>query len=141
MARNKKARKAGKRVTAWFPCENEQSWDKLAPHADVLHTVSVFGNTPSQDFFRRCAERHVGTLKLVGGEATAFDTKAHARATIEQYVRDCAETGFGGIDLDFEHVDAAYRRRYSEFMRALSDELHAIGARLSICVFAIDPDM
>ena len=128
-------------VSAWFPYEDERSWETLAPHADVLGSISVFGKDTCAEFMKECRRRRVLALKLVGGKADAFDTREHATATVVGYVRDCREIGYDGIDLDFEHVDFSYRARYSDFVRALSDELHALDKRLSICVFAIDPDM
>jgi spore germination protein YaaH len=128
-------------VSAWFPYEDGGSWARLAPRANVIGSISIFGKEPDRQFMDACEAAGIGTLKLVGGNADAFDTRAHASATIAEYVRLCKETGYGGIDLDFEHIDVSFRRRYSDFMRALSSELHAIGRRLSICIFAIDPDM
>ena len=130
-----------RKVSAWFPATANGSWERLAPRADVLSSVSIFGDSPDPDFFRRCADSDIATRKLVGGDASAFDTDAHARATIEGYLTRCEEDGFGGIDLDFEHIDARYRDRYSAFMRALAEELHARDLRLSICVGAIDLSM
>ena len=132
-------RKGRRHVSAWFPYQDASSWDALAPHADVLGSVSVFGKeAPCRGFFDACHERGIAAIKLVGGKAAAFDTREHAAATVRQYVRDCEETGFDGIDLDFEHIDPSYKERYSDFVREVAAELHKRGKRLSICVFAID---
>ena len=121
-------------MSAWFPYRDRESWDDLAPNADVVGSISLFGEAPDPDFMARCRDADIPALKLVGGEAGAFDTPVHARATIEGYLRECERPGYDGIDLDFEHVDAQYRDGYSALMRDLSGELHARGKRMSICV-------
>jgi len=126
--------KTRRRLSPWFRYADARSWERLAPNADVIASVSVFGANPDAAFFERCRQAGIGTLKLVGGQAAAFDTAAHARETIEGYLRDCAEGGYDGINLDFEHIDAAFRDAYSSFMRDLAGELHARGKQLSICV-------
>jgi len=123
-----------RRVSAWFPYSPEQGVAPLQPHIDLIASLSVFRSPPSRDFFDCCRDRGINTLRLVGGEGTAFDTPQRARARVEQYVRDCREVGYGGIDLDFEHFGGEYRERYSAFMRQAAAALHDIGRRLSICV-------
>jgi spore germination protein YaaH len=49
-------------------------------------------------------------------------------------MKECDELRLDGIDLDFEHLEPALQKRYSQFMRDLADRLHAGGRRLSICV-------
>jgi len=124
--------KARKIVSAWFPCD-ERGFDAVAPHADILASLSLFG-TPSAEFMQTCRAHNILTYKLVGGDASAFDTPDRARATVNGYTRDCEQVGYDGIDLDFEHVDASFRDRYSAFVRLAAQELHKRGRRLSICV-------
>jgi len=128
-------------VSAWFPCKDGGKWEDLAPHADVLGSVSTFGDEPAAGFVNTCHEHDILAIKLVGGKATAFDTDAHARDTMEGYLRVCQEAGLDGIDLDFEHVGAEFTDRYTQFVRELSEALHAVDKRLSICVGSLTPPM
>lgn len=126
------------RLFPWFNYQGEDSIWQLKEHADELDGVSVFGETPGREFFAFCAERRLETLKLVGGTGEeAFATAAQARATIDGLLRECTETGYGGVDLDYEHVPPELRGRYAAFMRDLAEELHAAGKRLSICVHGL----
>lgn len=129
--------KSGKvRLFPWFAYEGASSIEKLQPHVDMLDGISVFGEeTPSSDFITYCREQKIDTLKLVGGTGEgAFENIEQSSDTIDGFLRDCTEVGYGGIDLDYEHVPAALRDPYAAFMRDLSKELHAIGKRLSICL-------
>jgi len=121
-------------LTPWFPYQNAGSIKLLRDHADVINGISIFGKTPSPEFFACCRERDIDTLLLVGGKASSFDTPEHARATLDGYLKACTEDGYGGIDLDFEHVTPDYTDAYTVFLRDTAKELHAIGKRLSICV-------
>ncbi len=124
-----------KLVSQWFPYrKNEENIESLSGHAGILGSISVFGDVPSPEFFAFCRERGIETYRLVGGEGTAFDTPEHARATTAEYLRQCEETGYGGIDLDFEHFGGECRDSYAEFMRQSAAALHQAGKRLSICV-------
>jgi len=124
------------RLSPWFHYQDEDSIAQLREHADWLDGISIFGdNTPPPDFFAYCKGEGIGTLKLVGGAgAGAFETPEQSRATIDGFLCDCTETGYGGIDLDYEHVPAHLLENYAAFIRDLSKELHAIGRRLSICL-------
>jgi spore germination protein len=48
-------------------------------------------------------------------------------------IHECEYTGADGVDLDFEQLPPQNRFSYGEFVRRLSDELHARGKMLSIC--------
>src|SRR6185295_6476953 len=63
---------------------------------------------------------------LASGERSA----AH-RADI---VKLAARLGVEGVDLDYENLPAGERDRFSSFVRALADELHARGLALSVTV-------
>jgi len=124
------------RLFPWFAYQNRDSVKQLKEHADELDGISIFGKRmPAAELFACCREYGIDTLKLVGGTGEgAFETPAQARATIDGFLRDCTETGYGGIDLDYEHVPPRLLKPYATFMRDLGRELHAVGKRLSICV-------
>ena len=133
--------KTRRRVSPWFPYRNEGSWQDLAPRADIVDSVSLFGELPDREFLAKCREHGVAVLKLVGGDASAFDTNERARTTVEGYVRECQEPGFDGIDLDFEHIPSELTPRYASFVQRTADELHRMGKRLSICVHGVPLSM
>jgi len=130
------SRQARRLVSAWFACEDTDNIDRLKPHESVVSTIGLFGQPLPQDFAQYLAEKGIGTFLLVSGEASAFDTPAHAKATIDHYLAQCLERGYGGIDLDFEHFGIEYRPAFSSFMRDLSSALHESGRRLSVCAEA-----
>lgn len=123
------------RLFPWFHYRNERSIAQLQAHADVLDGISLFGRSkPSAKLFAFCRDHGIDTLKLVGGTGEAFATPARARATIDDLLRKCTVIGYGGIDLDYEHVPPELRDAYAAFIRELSGKLHDAGKRLSICV-------
>jgi len=52
---------------------------------------------------------------------------------VENIIADCEKTGADGVDLDFEQLPPRERFAYADFVRSLSDALHARGRMLSIC--------
>ncbi len=127
------------KLTPWFQYQDEGSLAALLEHADALGGISMFGEDPAPAFFAACRAHEIETLLLVGGSAEAFDTPAHARATIDRFLTLCETVGYGGIDLDYEHIPPEYVGAYADFMRQLSRELRAAGRRMSICVHGLTP--
>jgi len=126
------------RLFPWFHYQDDGSIAQLREHAGDLDGVSIFGKEPSAEFFACCAAEGIDTLKLVGGTGEgAFETPEQARATIDGFLYDCEEVGYGGIDLDYEHVPHSLLTHYAAFMRDLSKELRAIGKRQSICLHGL----
>ncbi len=122
-----------KPIHTWLYYKDARTIDQLKPHADLIASVSLFGE-PTREFVDRCRKLDVQTYRLVSGRPTAFDTPEHARATIDKYLKDCRKLGLDGIDLDYEGLPAKHRRAYAEFIGELSKKLHAEGKQLSICV-------
>ncbi|MFF2911910.1 S-layer homology domain-containing protein [Paenibacillus sp. NPDC057934] len=57
---------------------------------------------------------------------------------ITQLVAMVSKYGLDGLNIDFENVDGADRKYYTEFITLLAEKLHAVGATLSIDV---SPDL
>lgn len=132
------------RLFPWFAYQGRKSLEQLKQHADALDGISIFGEKdPSREFLAFCRKRGIATLKLVAGDASKlgdashFDTPARARATVRRLLRMCAKTGYGGIDLDYEHIPHELNGRYAAFMRELSAGLRDAGRRMSICVHGL----
>lgn len=128
-----KSPKGRRHISPWFRYRDEKSIKELIPHADIIASISIFGK-PTPQFIANCRKLNIETYLLVSGNASAFDTPQHARATIQSYLKQCRGTGLDGIDLDFENLDAALQNRYSAFLKELSRQLHRAGKKLSICV-------
>jgi spore germination protein YaaH len=122
-----------KRVASWLVYEEENGFDRIERNADILASLSVFGNAP-RDFIDRCHRLQIQVYRMVTGDSWAFDTPAHAQAAVQSYLRACSEEGYDGIDLDFENLDAGLQERYSDFLLLVSQSLHRIGKKLSHCV-------
>ncbi|MCP4641534.1 MAG: hypothetical protein GY851_13915 [bacterium] len=122
-----------KRLSPWFIYQNEASIEQLKPAADLIASISVCGEAPAA-FVAQCQALGMDVYKLVGGKPEAFDTHAHRKATIQQYIGLCQEQGYDGIDVDFEGLDASLCDAYSALLRDAKRELHAIDKKLSICV-------
>jgi len=124
------AQKGRRRIDTWLVLDEEKGFARIEQNADILNSLSVFGK-PSKEFVDRCHLLHIEVYQGVSGTASAIDTAAHRRATINKYVQACLVLGYDGIDLDFEHLDPSLQGTYSEFLRQTSSAVHAIGKKLS----------
>jgi spore germination protein YaaH len=122
-----------KRVATWLVYDEEKGFDRIERNADILASLSVFGDPP-REFIDRCHKLEIRVYRAVTGDASAFDTSDHAKATAQEYVRACTQDGYDGIDLDFENLDPAVQEKYSDFLLLLSSGLHRAGKMLSHCV-------
>lgn len=125
--------KGHKRIDTWLVLNKQKGFQKIEQYADILNSLSVVGN-PSKGFIRRCHRLHIEVYHLVSGHASAIDTPAHRRATVDKYVHECQVKDYDGIDLDYEHLDPSLKSDYSKFLREVSTALHGIGKKLSISV-------
>jgi spore germination protein YaaH len=132
-AESARAPKGRKRIDTWLVLEEEKGFERIERYADMLHSLSVFGDA-SKEFIDRCHQLHIEVYQGVSGGASAVDTPAHQQATIEKYVQACKAQGYDGIDLDFEHLDPSLQAAYSEFLRRASSALHRAGKKMSQCV-------
>lgn len=122
-----------KQVATWIVYDKEKNWDRINKNADVITSLSVFGDPP-KEFIDHCHNIDIEVYYAVGGNASSFDTPSHLKATIDEYLKACNEKGYDGIDLDFEHLAPEYQEKYSEFLKAVSFALHKSGKKLSHCV-------
>jgi spore germination protein YaaH len=125
--------KARRQVATWLVYNQERGFDRIQRYADVIDSLSVFGNPP-REFLDRCHSAGIAVYRGVSGNKSAFETAGQARVTLDNYLRFCRSDGYDGIDLDFEHLDPSLQDRYSEFLRQVSGELHRAGKKLSHCV-------
>lgn len=125
--------KGRRQVATWIVYSQEKGFDRIQRYADIIDSLSVFGNPP-REFTDRCHSLGIVVYRAVSGNKSAFETPAQARATLDNYLKYCRDDGYDGIDLDFEHLDPALQDRYSEFLRLVSAELHKEGKKLSHCV-------
>jgi len=125
--------KGRRQVAAWLVYDQEKGFDRISQSADLLTSLSVFGDPP-KDFIERCHRLGIEVYHGVGGDASAFDTPAQTGKTIDGYLQACRDDGYDGIDLDFENLDASLQAKYSGFLRQASAALHKIGKKLSHCV-------
>jgi hypothetical protein len=123
---------ATKPIHTWFHCYGDQSFSDLKKHADVITSISVFGE-PSKAFVTKCRKLGVETYRLVSGPVDNI-APPKREGTIASYLKDCQELGFDGIDLDYEALPRSSRGSYSEFIRDLAAKLRAADKKLSICV-------
>ncbi len=127
------AEKSLKKVATWLVYEEERGFDRIERNADILASLSVFGDPP-RDFIDRCHKLQIQVYRAVTGAAAAFDTPEHAKATVQQCVQACIQDGYDGIDLDFENLDPGLQEKYSDFLLLVSSSLHRAGKKLSHCV-------
>merc|ERR1712216_1009305 len=85
---------------------------------------------------------------LFGGDYTAFESPEAIKATVNSSLAEVLNGGYSGLDLDFEHPEtwgpqfnplnasakAMLRAKYSDYLRAQSEALHAKGLKMSSCV-------
>ena len=126
-------KKGRKQIATWLVFKEEKGFDRIQKHSDILNSLSIFGDPP-REFIDRCHGLQIEVYWGVSGNASAFDTPSHARATIDKYLNACRDKGYDGIDLDFEHLDSGLQDQYSEFLRAVSSSLHGSRKKLSHCV-------
>jgi spore germination protein YaaH len=127
------AEKSLKKVATWLVYEEEKGFDRIERNADILASLSVMGNPP-REFIDRCHKLQIEVYHAVMSAPSAFDTPDRAKATVQEYVKACAEDGFDGIDLDFENLDPGLQDKYSDFLLLVSSSLHRIGKKVSHCV-------
>ncbi len=127
------APKGRKQIATWLVFEEEKGFDRIQRNADILNSLSVFGDPPKA-FIDRCHQLQIDVYWGVSGNVSAFDTPERAQSTVDKYLQACWSNGYDGIDLDFEHLDPALQEKYSEFLRKVSSALHGTGKKLSHCV-------
>ena len=125
--------KVEKGVHGWYVCHDNTSFDELAPYAKMLKSMSVFGK-PSKEFIDQCHTHGIDVYHAVSGTEKNISTDEQMNKVTDGYVNYCIEHNYDGIDLDFEHLDASFQSRYSEFLRMASDKLHKEGKKLNHCV-------
>jgi spore germination protein YaaH len=125
--------KGRKQIATWLVLDEEKGFARIEQNADILNSLSIFGNPP-KEFIDRCHRLQIELYQGVSGNASAFDTPAHVGVSLDKYLQACQVQGYDGIDLDFEHLDPTLQDMYSAFLRQASAALHGIGKKLSHCV-------
>ena len=127
------AHKGRKQIATWLVFEEEKGFDRIQRNADILNSLSVFGDPP-KEFIDRCHQLQIEVYWGVSGNASAFGSRAQVQSTLDKYLQACLSNGYDGIDLDFENLAPALQDKYSEFLRKASSALHGAGKKLSHCV-------
>jgi spore germination protein YaaH len=122
-----------KPIATWLVLDQEKGMERIRENADLLASLSVFGEPP-REFIDQCHALGIEVYKGVSGNASAFDQPARAEATVKQYLDACRLQGYDGIDLDFENFDQAFQDQYSSFLRKVSSAIHQVKKKLSHCV-------
>lgn len=68
--------------------------------------------------------------------STAANREAHANNIVQLVLNQ----GYDGIDIDYERVPATSRANFTAFITTLSQKLHAMNKKLSVCVYAKTSD-
>lgn len=88
----------------------------------------------------RFQDMGVSTLNDYSGGPDIWQALAKSpdaiQALVQNIVAECEETGADGADIDFEHLPPRQRFAFADFLRQLSEALHARGMMLSICTNA-----
>jgi len=133
LTRASRPSKARRAVDTWLVYDEEKSMERIRRLADILTSVSVFGDPP-KSFIDECHSLKIEVYRGVSGNQSAFDTQVRSQATIDEYLRQCRESGYDGIDLDFEHLDPKVQPAYSDFLRHASKALKGMNRKMSHCV-------
>jgi len=127
------AQKAEKKISPWYIYNKNSSFEDLAPYKEMIGSISIFGNPP-KTFIDACHQHGIEVYHAVGGNEETINTPAKIKEVAEQYLNDCLENGYDGIDLDFEHLDPKIQPQYSNFLQEVSKKLHGARKKLSHCV-------
>lgn len=128
LAGNKK-----KNVSPWFLYEKGATFEHLKKNADVLSSVSIFGNPP-KEFIDECHKNKIEVYHAVGGNEKSIDSKEKITKLAKEYVDDCLLNGYDGVDLDFENLNPDLQNTYSAFLKEASKALRKAGKKMSHCV-------
>jgi spore germination protein len=141
-------------VTIWAPSVTIVEQRTLTDNADVIKEVnfswyqleadgSIAGSVQSREGV--AAARAAGLRIVPSIQNGGFDRARVARLIhdpaqrsrhVAEILRLVQENGFGGIDIDYESLNAEDRDDFSVFIEELAGALHAQGKRLSIAVHA-----
>jgi spore germination protein YaaH len=122
-------------VSVWYEYRQGGSVAELKPMADILASISVYGDVPPAAFVDQCHAAGIKVYRLMPGAGGCFDTPAHRDASVAEYVRLCREVGFDGIELDFQALGSEWRERFNGFLAAASQALHREGWAFATTVF------
>lgn len=121
-----------KQLHPWMICNEQSSFSEVEPVKDMIGSLSIFGN-PTAEFLDECHKNGIEVYHAVGGNEASINTPEKVDSLIATYLEKC-ESGFDGIDLDFEHLDPDVQNTYSAFLRKASQQLHNAGKKMSHCV-------
>jgi spore germination protein YaaH len=113
----------------------------MCPHPDPDGSLSdTWPAAERKELARTFRQLGVSTLNDYSGGAEIWVELSKSpktiRALVGNIVAECEETGADGADIDFEHLPPQQRFAFADFIRQLSDALHARGMMLSICTNA-----
>jgi spore germination protein YaaH len=98
-----------------------------------------------RDLASRMRDMGISVLNDYGGSwkeagAAVARSPRGIQDVVQRMVEECDAVGADGVDIDFEHWPAEGRFVFTEFIRQLSEALHARNKMLSICVYALSAE-
>ncbi len=147
--------KSRRLVSAWVLQEHaEHALEVVTEFQDIFdqvifmcHHAQADGSLPTEwparerkELTERCRELGVSVLNDYSGLRETWAELSKSPAAIEaligNMVVECEDTGADGVDIDFEHLAPQERFAFADFIRKLSEALHAGNKMLSICTGA-----
>jgi spore germination protein YaaH len=141
-------------ISVWYPSADTGGLDSIRAHAVQIDVINPFWYAPRPDGTIRPAEDEAADLlaewradgmKIVAtiannGDWSMIATSELRAFHVQQIVQLADEMNYDGIDIDYEGFSLASRDAFSEFIEALSAELHAHGKLLIVAVHAKTSD-
>jgi hypothetical protein len=116
----------------------EPDFSRIEPYKDMIHALSLASNQilppVSKAFVDACHDNNILASVKVGGKTEDLATAAQVTELVKQYLADCDEMGYDGIDLNYESLAAAVKDNYASLVAQLSEGLHARGKLLAVTV-------
>jgi spore germination protein YaaH len=109
-------------------------------------SATPIAHTDLPSIMQAAAANHVKVAPLIGTtDVNAIRTLINDPARRTQHAQTLAQLaqshGYAGFDIDYEHLwSADDRAPFLAFMQELANDLHAVGAQLSMAIPAIDVD-
>jgi hypothetical protein len=116
---------------------DEPDFSRIEPYKDMIHALTVSSNKKlpiSKAFVDACHDNNILAYVKVGGKTEDLATAIQVTELVKQYLADCDEMGYDGVDLDYESLAATVKDNYSSLIIQLSEGLHARGKLLATSI-------
>lgn len=118
----------------------------IVPFWYTIHRTGAITGAADPQVMRFAEKNHLWVFALIqnmNGSAVyhaLLNDPVAARQAIDQMLSLCESEGFDGVNLDFEGIAPADRQAYTNFVAALSQQLHAYGYYVTLSVPAETQD-